>query len=101
MKILRDCQSCLADDGIGTRLEKSSSQLLCFLPLLALIGAADALPRGRNLRLRLPIQRSAPRSNDRRAPAQELQRRGSSTLRGVTVRAAHGTVGLPFLLRGL
>jgi hypothetical protein len=38
MKALRDCQSCLAEDDIGTRLEKSSSRLLCFLALLALIG---------------------------------------------------------------
>jgi hypothetical protein len=52
MKTLRDCQSCLADDDIGTRLEKSSSRSLCFLALLALIGVGDAPPRGRNLRLR-------------------------------------------------
>ena len=74
MKALRDCQSCLADDDIGTRLEKSSSRLLCSSPCSPSLASADAPPRGRNLRLRLPIQRSAPRSNDRRA-AQDQQRR--------------------------
>jgi hypothetical protein len=40
MKALRDCQSCLADNDIGTRLEKSPSRLLCFVVLLALIAIA-------------------------------------------------------------
>ena len=44
MKALRDCQSCLADDDIGTRLEKSSGRLLCFLILLALLGVAGCCP---------------------------------------------------------
>jgi hypothetical protein len=46
MKALRDCQSCLADDDIGTRLEKSSSWLLCFLALLALIGVGGCSASG-------------------------------------------------------
>jgi hypothetical protein len=46
MKTLRDCQSCLADDDIGTRLEKSSSRLLCFLALLALIGVGGCSASG-------------------------------------------------------
>ena len=46
MKALRDCQSCLADDDIGTRLEKSPSRLLCFLALLALIGVGGCSASG-------------------------------------------------------
>jgi len=38
MKAIRDCQSCLADDDIGTRLGKSPSRSLCFLALLGLFG---------------------------------------------------------------
>ena len=46
MKTLRDCQSCLADDDIANRLEKSSSRLLCFLALLALIGGGGCSASG-------------------------------------------------------
>jgi hypothetical protein len=47
MKALRDCQSCLAHDDIGTRLEKSSSRLLCFLVILrALIGVGGCSASG-------------------------------------------------------
>ena len=46
MKALRDCQSCLADDDIGARFEKSPSRLLCFLALLALVGGGGCSTSG-------------------------------------------------------
>ena len=38
MKAIRDCQICWMTATSGLELEKSSSRLLCFLGLLALIG---------------------------------------------------------------
>jgi hypothetical protein len=83
MKALRDCQSCLADDDIGTRLEKSSSRLLCFLALLALIGVGGCSASGPE-----PSFETACLFGDRR-PGQIAPQR-SASYSDVIIRVARG-----------
>jgi hypothetical protein len=76
MKALRDCQSCLAEDDIGTRLEKSSSRLLCFLALLALIGVGGCS----EVALAAPMSISVPLTGAEQVPPVQTSGKGTAEL---------------------